>query len=1333
MSAENTDKRYANLSEAKRKLLLQRLHGKKASQSPDPTLKKRPANAARIASAGQRRIWLAEQMNASSAAYNITSCFKFHTPLDQDRLERALNKVLSRHEALRSVFAWEKDQLTYKCADRLELEVQREAAVRPHERAAFHAKTIFDLSEGPLLKFVLIESESGYGIVVLVIHHIVFDEWSLPVFWEELQKYYNSGAQLDEPQPDAQFYEFAHWQNEQLRQGSFDSQLDFWSRRLQGAPACLDLPLDDANHSSASNSGAIEKIGLDADTSEKLRQLARDEGVSVFSVLLAVFNILLYKYSSQSDIVVGTPIANRSKKEFSKTIGFFLNTAAIRSDLAGNPPARELIQNIQAAVLEALSNQDIPFDIVIERVKPERANGKPPLVQTMFVYQKGSEVAPIVTLDDQVLESTTTESSAAKLDLTLFAVESAGAIELFSEYKTELFERGTARRLLEHYCALATRLASNPNLPIEELDILSDEAKRALIEASQGPDIAIENRHALHHQISEYSKSHPSHIALESATETLTYLELEKRVASLAALLQDHGASGARPVAIFLPRSIDAIVAILAVLQSGSYYLVVDPSYPSSRNQLILSDSAPSHILTTPDLQSAVSSVSSIPLITSLSPSSSQLPKSADTSGLAYLIYTSGSTGRPKGVEITHSNLVYSTFARTHYYPKKPERFLLMSSLSFDSSVAGLFWTLSSGGTLVLPNQGDEKDPFKLCSTIARKEITTLLCIPSLYHEILKAQPGDLSSLETAIVAGEDCLPIVSETHFNTIPTCSLYNEYGPTEACVWATVDELHPQSRISIGEPIANYGTYILNEHRMLQPEQVPGELYISGPGLARGYHKNEKLTDERFVDIQLHVGAAVRMYRTGDRVRRTKSGTLEILGRVDRQIKIRGFRLELGDVEAELSQSLSVNEVVVLPIQRETEHGRHIQLVAYLGASDPSLVRIPELRIALGQSLPPHAIPSQFVVLPTLPKLPNGKVDRNALPSPGTNSYDKEKVVPPTTETEAKLVELWKTLLSVPSVSTTDSFFDLGGTSLQAIWLFSKIQDQFETRVSPSQLLRSPNIATLAKLIEDKAANSNLKNIVCLQQGSDLQPLFLMHAAGQELLFYKDLINRLDSRIPIYGIQPIGHDGTERPIEKMEEIIDRYTSEILSIQSTGPFHIVGHCQGGYFAMEVAKRLRSKNNSLGLICSIDGRAPRTNKTAAHSVSTRNSKLQDTIKRKFNGLKWRSKRAAIHLKYLYCIKYGTQRQKSDAIYRESFMAVSNAINRHVTIPFEPEILVFQCLDSAKYPSHSTEFWKQSAPNVEFIEFKCLHHEILEEPYVADTANAITQRYFEKG
>ena len=958
--------RRSKLSDAKRALLEKRLRG--SGQKPLPQVHKRPDGAPLLATFAQERLWFLHQLNPTSAAYNMYAYVRIQGPLNAAWLHQSINRVVQRHEILRTTFiasdSVDNQPLLQQIAPALDIPLSIDdlrsfapAAGQAEQERLIHleARAPFDLTIGPLLRTRLLRLDDQEWLFLLTLHHAIIDEWSVGLFWQEVSTAYTRLAAGDRlevvslTEPDAiqdkltfQYADFAYWQRQRFQSGALDREKAYWQKQLQGDLPQLQLPLDRARPAVQSFDGGLESIDLPETMASALRLLSQERGVTLFPTLLAAFNLLLHRYSGQSDILVGTPIANRSAKEYDELIGFFLNTLVLRTDLSGDPTFLELLDRTKEGVLGAFSHQELPFEKLVESLNVTRDPSLNPLFQVMFVLQL--DQTKTVELPGLALSPYRFDAGVSKFDLTLFLNASGDQLSAAIEYNSALFEAETIRRMLRHLRTLLAAIVDDPTTHISDLPLLDprDEAqividlnRTAVADAEEAStDLCI------HQLIEKVAFDAPLSDAIIYEGETLSYAQLDQRANQLAHHLQALGVEPEICVGICMERSVEMFVAMLGVLKAGGAYVPIDPAYPPERVAFMLEDCAAPVLLTTAQVAKSVdaSSLQTSPVQSicldqawpQISQESVELPDSpVAPENLAYMIYTSGSTGTPKGVMITHRNLVHSTNARFRYYPEKVQRFLLLSSFSFDSSVVGIYWTLCSGGTLILPRTNDEKDLLRLADLIEQQRVSHLLALPSLYELLLTyAQPQKLRSLRTAIVAGESCPPRLPALHFGTVPQSRLYNEYGPTEGTVWSTVSELIQSDRenrtlISIGRPIPNMQAYILDEKQRLLPIGVVGELYIGGVGVARGYHNRPELTDERFIATdcfafrpkdQLEGSTQAKLYRTGDLARWLADGNIEFLGRVDQQVKIRGHRIELSEIEQILSRCESVREVIV-----------------------------------------------------------------------------------------------------------------------------------------------------------------------------------------------------------------------------------------------------------------------------------------------------------------------------------------------------------------------------------------------------------------------------------
>ncbi|MDQ8185695.1 non-ribosomal peptide synthetase [Pelagicoccus sp. SDUM812002] len=1327
---ENSGKNStAELSLAeKKKLLLQRRLGRKigGNRTSTASLPKRPADEPPAASLGQTRIWFQSDLTDHSASNNITSSFLLRNSVDIDRLQTAVNLVIARHEPLHSTYSWDGDTLLlqeqvnpFSGIEKITARDSKEC----HALAQEFGRRTFDLEKGPILRMALVSRDDNYSILVLSIHDIAFDKWSLLQFWKEVSQGYNTpDAKL---QPLSHSYsDFSYWQKSVLSGEEKAKQLDYWCQKLASPPSPIPLPTDKPYPKIITVEGSLQRLKLPTELAEAVRTFSAENDTSLFVTLLLAFKILLCRYAQVEDVLVSSPVANRRKSETKDLIGFFLNTLVLRSDLQDNPSVSTALTRTKEHVLEALDFQDLPTDAIVESIKPERVAGRHPLFQTMFVFQREDEGTPKLSLEGCEIEPIFVETKTSKFDLSLFVAESGSTFETIVEYRTDLFEEETILRFLTYYRTLLEDLVANPSKRIQHLDFIPQEERNTLVTQAHGAYLEVDERKSICELILGFAQSDPQRIALSDGQTDITYREMGERVNALAKRIVESINPDRNRVGIYMDRSPGAIIAILATLRAGAAYVPIDPSYPETRRAQILEDSRSSLVIADEAYRLGLKSSSGSTTITWTEEGtpSTVLPDIKQEQ-LAYLIYTSGSTGTPKGVEITHRNLLYSTAARSKVYENSPENFLLLSSLSFDSSVAGIFWTLSTGNTLFPARANHERDLDKIRDIIHSRKISTLLCIPSLYQEILTIDTDKLNSLRDVIVAGEDCPESILSLHQSTLPQAKLHNEYGPTEATVWATHKCLPPSEKITIGSPIPNYNCQVLSKYEQPLPAGLAGELHIGGPGLARGYFEHPSLTAEKFPTLSVGTGETIRFYKTGDRVERTSTGELRFLGRIDEQIKLNGHRIEPREIVAVLRKCHSVKEAFIKLVSVED---RLPQLTAYLagGAASDSESLEAEARKLISESLPQHFRPSHYVVVNSLPKLPNGKIDVNLLPAPKTIKSSKPENDREPTQTEMELLKIWREILSVEKIPLSESFFNLGGTSLHAIRLFSRIRSTFGRKLSPSRLVEHPSVEALAKLLAPGKLEQGYKYLVPLKPEGTLPPVFLIHSGGLQVLFYRDLAEHIDDRIPLYGLQPDSNSGKEPFLRDIKAMATAYLQEIKNFQPKGPYVLLGHCFGVTIAIEMAKQLQASGDSVPLLVSIDGEAP-LDLGSVYPDPPKAFQHYPVVLREARIALRRAKRLAERSVEPLRFRFGSVETRTQLLLKRTADSIRRAFKSYHTDAYQGKVLGFQTIDSENFANHRLEDWKRAAPQISIVNLDCGHWDVISPPFVEDTATKI--------
>jgi len=780
--------------------------------------------------------------------------------------------------------------------------------------------TSFDLAKPNLIKISLLKQSSTIHILLLTMHHIIIDEWSIGLLKNQLANNYIrllNGLSLDVKTSDVEFSDYAYWQR---NKGVDNEQLDYWRNKLAGEIPILNFQTDYPKSTQPLFKGKQSTQELSSQLSSDILGLTKKLETTPFVFLLAVYYVLLQRYSGQNDILVGTPISSRSTRSLENLFGFFIDTVVLRNELDTSLPFSEFLQEIKKNTLEAFSNKDVPFDTLVKELKVERSLSINPFFQVMFLYHPESE-RPSFGNDVRLTEHSEFDTEVAKFDLTLSITESNGLLSLTFEYDTGLFEESTIARLLEHYKILLQGIFSNPDLPITKIPMLTKREEEVFLEETIPANNFFSSYKAIHHIIEDVCKANGDNTALTFKGNTMTYQELEKKADLLARNILEKTKKRNEIVGLCVGRSLDMIVGLLAILKAGCAYLPIDPNYPVDRLNFILKDAECDVIVTENSITQLFANSGKELLIIEKAKRpdvslATELP-TVKEDDIAYVIYTSGSSGQPKGVPITHKNIINSTAGRLAFYPKNPDVFLLMSSISFDSSKAGIFWTLCTGGNLIITENRIEQDISKIAELINKYSVSHTLMLPSLYKLLLEhATVSRLNSLSTVMVAGEACSPSLCDLHFEKLPNVKLYNEYGPTEATVWCiahTIEKSDGAKAVPIGKAVANAKVYLLNENFDLVPYGAVGEIYIGGPGLATEYINRPELTEKAFVINPFGNSPGEKLYKTGDLGRYRQDGAIEFLGRADHQVKIRGFRIELDEIEKVILGDSSVTDVV------------------------------------------------------------------------------------------------------------------------------------------------------------------------------------------------------------------------------------------------------------------------------------------------------------------------------------------------------------------------------------------------------------------------------------
>ncbi|HEX8390771.1 MAG TPA: amino acid adenylation domain-containing protein, partial [Longimicrobium sp.] len=1034
---------------------------------------------AEATSFAQERLWFLERMNGSSALYNVPDALRLRGVLDAAALESAVGEIIRRHESLRTTFrevdggpvqviapfagfSLPRDDLSALPAD------AREA--RAHLLAAEDAALPFDLEQGPLLRARLLRLAGDDHVLLLCMHHVVTDGWSMGVFYRELSALYTAYAAGAEPALaplPLQYAEYAAEQRGRLTAAAMDRELAWWRERLAGAPALLELPTDHPRPAAQSYRGAREAVEVPAEVTERLQALARAEGASLYMVVLAAFQVLLGRYADTDDVVVGSPIAGRTRPEVEGLIGFFVNTLVLRTDLSGDPGFRELLRRVRAATLGAYAHQEVPFERLVAEVQPERSLGHAPLFQALLTLDEAgaeTEALPGLTVSRVKLETGT-----AKFDLALALAQNGNGLSGELVYASDLFGAATIRRMAAHLGRVLEQVAADADVRLSGLE-LADAAERAQLQAWNRTAAEYPAQGTLHTLFAERAAATPEAVAVACGGETLTYAELHVRASALACHLARTGVRPGDRVGLALERSLEVPVALLATLQAGAAYVPLDATYPPERLAGMLADAAVSVLVVRDGLPGSLSGFAGPVVVLEHHAEAiaacrgEPLPQAGVTADSeAYVMFTSGSTGRPKGVGVPHRAVV-RLVRGTGFADFGPEQvFLQIAPLSFDASTLEIWGPLLNGGRLVMfPPHAPSLE--ELGAALEEYGVTVLWLTAGLFHQMVDLRLESLGGLRQLLAGGDVLSPAHVLRVLERYPALRLTNGYGPTENTTFTCCHDIRPEDArrrsIPIGRPIANTRVWVLDAGMRPVPVGVPGELCTAGDGLALGYVGRAELTAQKFVEVELH-GRRERVYRTGDRVRWLEDGTLEFMGRLDGQVKLRGFRIELGEIESVLRGHAAVRDCVV--VMREDAPGEK-RLVAYVvGEADAAA-----LRACLRLSVPEYMVPSAFVLLDALPLTPNGKLDRKALPEPDRAS-ESEGYVAPRTPAEEVLAGLFAELLRVERVGRGDDFFALGGHSLLATRVASRVRAIFGVELPLRDVFAGGTPARLAQRVE------------------------------------------------------------------------------------------------------------------------------------------------------------------------------------------------------------------------------------------------------------------------
>ncbi len=1153
----------------------------------------------------QERLWILDDLEPGLPTYNVPHCWRLSGTLNIGALEKALNEIGRRHEILRTTFhATDGAHPIQTVHDH----VSTPLAVIPaspdvaERLASEEASRPFALAVGPLWRRALLALGADDHILLVTFHHIVSDAWSVAIFTRELAALYRAySAQLASPLPELamQYADYARWQREVINEDT--PQLDYWSQRLAGNLAPTELPSDRARPLRQTYRGAAIARRIPGDVSDGLRRLAKKEEVTLFMLLLAAFKALLVRYTGSTDIFVGTPIAQRPRLETENLIGFFLNTLALRTDLEGDPTFQEIIKRVRSTTLDAFAHQDVPFEKVVERLQPPRSLSHHPIFQVAFVLHPPDDGAP--TLDGLCVESFSTPTTTSKFDLTLFVVDAADGLEAKIEFSTDLFDGGTIDRLLDSLALLLRGVVADPSVPLSGLPLLSDQDRhRVLVEWNRTTRPCPLDR-SVASLFEERASLAPDAVAIIDGRVKTTYAELNERAELWANDLRARGVTNGSFVGVEAVRSAAFIERMLGILKAGGAYVPLSPDDPAERKTRLRAECSVVLDLVSDPTQSAGDSRPAV---------------SGDSA--AYVLYTSGSTGTPKGVVVPHRAIARLVLGTDFVQMRGDDVVALASNLCFDAATFEIWGALLNGGTLVVTSSDVLISPTAFFEHLSAHRITTIFLTTSLFNQMARQAPAIFARLRNVVFGGEAADPqSVALVLANGRPQ-RLVNGYGPTETTTFAVchVVEEVAGPRIPIGRPIANTTAYILDQRLNPVPIGVTGELFIGGPGVAIGYHGSPELTAERFIDTPMG-----RLYRTGDRVRWLSDGRIDYLGRADRQIKLRGFRIEPGEIESAMQNQQGIAECIVRAC---IGPGGEQRLVAWFRPSNGRTPPDNEITAGLARALPDYMLPAAFVPVQRFPLTANGKLDVDALPIPCLDARVEGDYVAPKNSIHGQLAEIWQEVLGIPKVGIHDDFFALGGHSLLAARMLALIEGRLGLRLPLAALFERATIENIGRnLLERRKLAAGEAPYVTMHPDGRSTPFFFLHGdfVGGGI-FTQSIARHIGTTRPVHAIHPHGLRGDLPPCS-IERMASERVETIRALQSHGPYLLGGYCNGALVAYEIARRLEAAGEKVTALVLIAADGSNTRYRTLHDWTGRVSRVigEDDAQTQARFLRW--------------------------------------------------------------------------------------------------------------